>query len=154
MILKTLFVVLLALGVQAKEEMKDGKKVDLKAMATKFVSGGKIVEEDGDEFAVQTSKGTKVELELQKDGKIEEASGEKAMAGDVFTPTEGNLISLEKAADSLKKSGKMPTGEWSFEETNRHGWVYEFEGKEDNKNFDYSVSAKDGKIIRESRDLM
>lgn len=178
MITKTLIAVLFTLGAyaesntsakmkqegrEAKAEMKqEGREMkqdasEFKDKVVNYVSGAKVVEAHGDEYALQTPKGTKVEVELNRDGSIDEASGKAAVSGDVFTPSaiEGKeMISLEKATESLKRSGKMPTGEWQFEKSWRHGYVYEFEGKEDGKDHEYSVRATDGKIVRDSRDLM
>lgn len=120
----------------------------IKENALKYVKEGKVVHEKANEVKVQTKAGTVVEVEFKNDGTLEEASG-KALDQDVFEPGNG-MISLKDARDSLKKAGKTPVGEWSFENSLTKGWNYEFEGFEDGKKMDYIVDAKNGKLI-ESR---
>lgn len=127
--------------------------VNLKDAATKMVPNAKIIKEDGNEFDLQTAKGTVVEVELNRDGTIDEASGDSVAGGDEFAPGAG-MMTLAQAAEALRKAGKNPTGDWSFEKSMMHGWMYEFEGMENGKKMEYGISAKDGKLVKEKRDLM
>lgn len=132
------------------EKVSEGK---MKESLTKLVPESKVVKQDGDEFEVSTAKQTIVEVEFNRDGTVEEASGDAAVAGDVFTPG-NNMITLQQAVDSLKKAGKTPKGDWSYKKSFTNGWVYEFEGVENGKDMEYAVSAKDGKIVKDNRDLL
>lgn len=123
----------------------------LKAKAAEFVPSSTFLAEDGDEFQFQTAKGTIVEVELNRDGSIDEASGDAALTGDVFVPG-GSLLSLSAAVESLKKSGKTTQGDWSFEKSTLNGWVYEFEGVEGGKKMEYVIDATAGKLIKAKRD--
>lgn len=124
----------------------------LKDAAVKMV-GGKLIKEDGDEYSIQTAKGTVVEVELNNDGTVDEASGDSVAGGDAFAPG-GGMLSLADAVAALKKAGKNPTGDWSYEKSMINGWVYEFEGVENGKSMEYAISAKDGKLVKDKRDLM
>lgn len=121
--------------------------------ALKYVPGAKVLRDDGYEFKLQTPKGTVVEVELNRDGSLDEASGKSIAAGDVFIPGEGR-ISLADALSALKKEGKVPRGEWSFEKSMLKGWVYEVEGMEDGKEMEYKIDAKTGKLVKASREIL
>ena len=129
------------------------EKAELKTVAQKMVNGAKVVKEDGKEFDLQTERGTIVEVELNADGTVDEASGNSALGGDAFAPG-GGLLSLNQAAEALKKAGKTASGDWSFDKSMRHGWVYEFEGIENGKSMEYGVSAKDGTLVKDRRDIL
>lgn len=116
--------------------------------ALKYVKEGKVVHEKENDFKIQTKSGSIVEVEFKNDGTLEEASG-KALDQDIFEPGNG-MISLKDAKDALKKAGKAPVGEWSFENSLTKGWNYEFEGFESGNKMDYVVDAKSGKLL-ESR---
>lgn len=120
----------------------------VKENALKYVKEGKVVHEKDNEVKVQTKAGTIVEVEFKNDGTLEEASG-KALDQDIFEPGNG-LISLKDAREALKKAGKTPVGEWSFDNSLTKGWNYEFEGFENGSKIDYVVDAKNGKLL-ESR---
>ena len=113
--------------------------------AVKYVPGGKVVQEKAEEVKIQTPAGTIVEVEFDRAGKFEEASGD-SVENDVFVPGEG-LLSLKDAVDSLKKAGKTPVGDWSLDSSLIRGWHYEFEGFENGKKMDYVLDAKTGKLI-------
>ncbi len=126
---------LLATSVQAKTDY------------SKFVPGGKIVEQSKIDIKIKTKAGTNIEIGIDDDGEMEEASGTAAHKGDEFEP--GNkLVSLKVAVDNLVKAGKTVQGEWIFEENEEGEWIYDIEGEENKKPVDYIVSAKDGKLLK------
>lgn len=122
-----------------------------KETAAQYVPGGTLVKEDGNEFDFKTSKNTIVEVELNSDGTVDEASGDLAHEGDVFNPG-NNHLTLEAAVAALKKAGKNPTGDWSYEKSVVRGWVYEFEGNENGTKMEYVISATDGKLLKDKKD--
>lgn len=115
------------------------------------VPGGSVVKHEKNDYDIETPGKTIVEVELTKDGAIDEASGDASHNGDVFVPGDGR-ISLTEAVEALKKAGKTPTGDWSFEKKLTGGWVYEFDGTDKDQRMEYEVSAKDGKILSEKKD--
>ncbi len=112
-----------------------------------LVPQGKIVELKHDEKKVQTTAGTIVEIEYRMTGDLKEASGDAALGGDVLEPA-GGLLTLHAATEIMKNAGKTIQGDWSFEKSFIHGWVYEFEGSENNQKMDYLLDAKTGKILK------
>ncbi|WP_413584547.1 PepSY domain-containing protein [Bdellovibrio sp. HCB274] len=118
---------------------------------TKIVPAGNIVKQDGHEYKLTTAKNTLMEVEFNRDGTIDEASGDAAGAGDVLVPGEGRKT-LEEVIKSLSVAGKKASGDWSFKKSYMHGWVYEVEGFEEGKKMEYLVSAKDGSLIKEKKD--
>lgn len=118
--------------------------------ALKFVPGGKIVQEKAEEVKVQTPAGSVVEVEFDRGGKFEEASGD-SVDNDIFVPGNG-ILSLKDAVAALKKDGKSPVGEWSLDDSVLKGWHYEFEGFENGKKMDYVVDAKTGKLTDSKAD--
>lgn len=115
--------------------------------AVKLVPGGKILSQKPDEIQVTTKAGTVVEIGLDADGEMEEASGSAADKGDVFEPGE-KMISLKGAVEALKRAGKTLQGEWTFEENEEGDWVYDFEGVEKKAAVDYIVNATNGKLLK------
>lgn len=112
---------------------------------TSIVPNGEVIQEKEREFKVRTKAGTVVEVEFERNGEFEEASG-KAPDKDVLNPGKG-LITLSKAYDSLKATGKNATGDWTLEKSFIKGWVYEFEGFEAGKEVDYLINAENGKFL-------
>ena len=110
-----------------------------------LVPEGTIAQEKEREFKVRTKAGSIVEVEFERNGKFEEASG-KSPDKDVLVPGNG-LITLASATDVLKKQGKVASGDWSLENSFIKGWVYEFEGFEKGKEVDYLIDAKSGKFL-------
>ncbi len=118
-----------------------------KANPAALVPGGKISEQTKAEIHITTAAGTVIDIELDMDGELEEASGNAAEKGDIFEPGD-KLVSLKVAVEQLKKAGKTLQGEWTFEETDEHGWVYDIEGVEKKAPVDYIVSAESGKLLK------
>lgn len=118
--------------------------------ALKYVPGAEVLEEKGDEVKLKTASGTVVEVEFDRSGKLDEASG-KSVEKDVFVPGD-SLISLADASKALTKEGKKPVGEWSLDDSLVRGWHFEFEGYENGKKFEYLVDAKSGKLLKSKAD--
>lgn len=113
--------------------------------ALKYIPGGKVVSEKADEVKVQGPNGTIIEIEFNRSGKFDEASGD-SVEQDVFVP--GNdILSLKEAVAALKKEGKSAVGEWSIDNSMIRGWYYEFEGFEEGKKMDYTIDGKSGKLL-------
>lgn len=89
-----------------------------------IIPDGKVVEVKKHEKKIETPAGTIVEIEYTMTGEFKEAS------------------------DVMKNAGKTISGDWSLEKSFVHGWVYEFEGFENNAKMDYLVDAKTGKLIK------
>lgn len=89
---------LIVLGSSAFAAKKDNNK----ETALKYVPGATVAKEDGNDYDLKTAKNTLVEIELNSDGTIDEASGDLAHEGDVFNPG-GKQLSLEAAVAALKK---------------------------------------------------
>lgn len=117
-----------------------------------MVPASKVLKTDGNEFDLLTPKNTVVEIELNRDGSLDEASGDFAQGGDVFIPSDGHLT-LANAVAALKAAGKTPSGDWSYEKSFLHGWVYKFEGSENGKTMKYLVNAENGRLVGDRRDL-
>ncbi len=151
--MRSLAIVLsLFLGITFQAQAKKASEAQIKESLNQFVPESKFLHKDGDEYKVTTAKQTIVEVEFDRDGKVDEASGDAVEGGDVFIPGRGNFT-LAQALDALKKSGKTPTGDWKYKKSFLNGWVYEFEGTENGKKMDYAVSAKDGALVVDRRDL-
>lgn len=123
---------------------------DLAKKALKYVPEGTVQMVERDEFTIKTKSGSIIEVELNRDGSLDEASGEMAQKDD-FVPGNG-LISLSQAVKALQKEGKTVEGEWSLDKDFLRDWEYEFEGVEDGKQYEYTVNAKTGKLIKSEAD--
>lgn len=124
-------------------------KSDMGKKALKYVPGGTIYSVEGDEVTIKTDTGF-IEVELNGDGSLDEASGEVAQK-DVFVPGNG-LISLSEAVKALQQEGKFAEGEWSLDKDFLRDWEYEFEGIEDGRPQEYSLNAQTGKLIKSEAD--
>lgn len=113
----------------------------------KLVPGGKVKSKTSFEIKVTTPQNTEVELGIDQEGELEEASGVAAEKGDVFVPGEKRLP-LSDIVASLKKAGKTLQGEWIFEQNDEGDWLYDLEGTENKKNVDFIVNAESGKLLR------
>lgn len=114
--------------------------------ALRYVPGGKVLSEQIDEVKVQTPMGGVIEVEFNRSGKFDEASGD-SVEQDVFAPENG-LLSLKDALAALKNAGKTAVGEWSIDHSLLAGWYYKFEGFEAGKKMDYTLDAKTGKLVK------
>ncbi|WP_413558346.1 PepSY domain-containing protein [Bdellovibrio sp. HCB209] len=150
--MKVLFV--LIAGIPAISLQAQAKKADdaqIRESLLKIVPEAKVVRQDGHEYKLTTVKQTLMEVEFNRDGSIDDASGDAAAAGDVFVPGNG-MLTLAQALESLNKAGKTPSGDWSYKKSFMHGWVYELEGFENGKKMEYLISAKDGALVKEKKD--
>ena len=140
------------LGMTLQAQAKKASEAQIKESLTQFVPESKFLHKDGHEYKVTTAKQTVVEVEFDRDGTVDEASGDAVEAGDMFVPGRGNY-NLAQAVEALKKAGKVPTGDWKYKKSFLNGWVYYFEGTENGKKMDYAVSAKDGALVVDRRDM-
>lgn len=125
-------------------------KVDLEKEALKLVPNGTVEMREGNEVKVKTAEGTRVEIEFNRDGTLDEASGDMAKK-DIFVPGNG-LISLKDAVAALEKAGKTPSGDWSLDKDMMRDWEYEFEGVENGREFEYRINAKTGQLVKSKQD--
>ena len=123
---------------------------DLGKEALKYVPDGKVELMEKDEVKVKTTQGTMVEVEFDRNGGLQEASGDFAQK-DNFVPGNG-LLSLKDAVAAITKNGKTVDGEWSLDKDFLRDWEYEFEGIENGKKFEYVVNAKTGKLLESKPD--
>lgn len=115
-----------------------------------WVPGGTRLAAHGDDLHFKTPAGTVVEIELDRAGNPDEASGDALISGDLLTPGEGRLDLAAIAARS-KALGLAPTGDWSLEL--EHGlWVYEIEGLMGDARWSVELDATSGEELRRKRD--
>lgn len=119
--------------------------------AMELVPKSVLTSESPSKKSFKTAKGTLVTLEYDPLGRLEDASGKSIDNGDVFTPGEGN-IDLQGAVASLKKAGKIPSGEWTYEKAFVYGWIYEIEGRENGQKMEYKIKAATGELISATAD--
>lgn len=115
-----------------------------------YVPDGKLVQSEKNEYKIQTPEGSVVEVEFNRKGELSEASGD-LVEKDVFVPGNG-LLSLDQALSAVQSQGKSPAGEWSLDYSMMRGWYYEFNEIVNGQEVEYTVSAKDGKILKEEID--
>lgn len=125
-------------------------KTDFGKNALKMVPGGTVESLDRDEVTVKTAAGTIMEIEFNRDGTLDEASGDMATKDD-FMPGNG-LLTLKDAVAALEKAGKKAEGEWSIDKDFMREWEYEFEGFENNQKYEYVINAKSGELLKSKRD--
>lgn len=116
-----------------------------------MVPGGKVSTHIGSDFSVRTEAGTKVTVEFNRKGELDEASGLNLGSGDIFEPGHG-LITLGSAAQLVEKLGHKVRGEWRLERDTEIGWFYELEGSHAQETRDYIVDAKKAQLIQESEE--
>lgn len=102
-----------------------------------MVPRSKVDLRQGRDFILKTMAGTKIRIELKRDGKLEDVSGENLNKGDELEPGDG-LISLSTAAQAI---GQKAEGNWSLELDPKLGWIYEV-------NHQFLVDAKSGKVLK------
>jgi uncharacterized membrane protein YkoI len=99
------------------------------------------------DFTVKTTAGTKIIIEFDRNGTLDEASGLNLGKGDIFEPGNG-LISLSSAAQVIHQQGVKVAPIWRLEKDPKHDWVYEFEEEVDERTVEHLVNARNGKIIK------
>ena len=119
---------------------------DLSDMALKFVPGGSVVELKKDEVKVKTPAGSLVEIEFDRKGELEEASGD-AIENDIFVPGK-SYKNLSEISKTLKDQGYQLTGDWSYESSFMKDWHYEVDAFKDGQNLEIEVDAKSGKMTK------
>lgn len=123
---------------------------DLKASALKYVPGGAVVELKKDEVKVKTPAGSLVEIEFNRNGELDEASGD-AIESDVFIP--GNdYKNLSEISKTLKDQGYQLSGDWSYESSFMKPWHYEVDAFKDGQSYEVEIDAKTGKILKSKID--
>jgi hypothetical protein len=111
-----------------------------------MVPHGQISQKIGQDFFVKTKAGTKVTIEFDRTGILDEASGLNLGKGDIFEPGNG-LLALESVAKALQHKGHHILGEWRLEKDSKQGWVYELAGLKEEETVNYIVNAKSSKLI-------
>ncbi len=111
-----------------------------------MVPHGEVSQKIGQDFFVKTRAGTKVMIEFDKAGILDEASGLNVGKGDIFEPGNG-LMALESIAKSLENKGHHIQGEWKLEKDSKLGWVYELSGLKEEENIYYYVNAQNAQLI-------
>jgi uncharacterized membrane protein YkoI len=112
-----------------------------------MVPHGEISRKIGKDYSVKTQSGTKVMIEFDHAGNLDEASGLNLGTGDIFEPGNG-LITLGSAAQLLKGAGHNVKGEWRLEHDPKYKWIYELESLTNDEKNDFLVDAKSGKLIK------
>lgn len=123
---------------------------DLKVSALKYVPGGAVVELKKDEVKVKTPTGSIVEIEFNRNGELDEASGD-AIESDVFIPG-NNYKNLSEISKMLKDQGYQLTGDWSYESSFMKSWHYEVDALKDGQSLELEVDAKTGKMTKSKID--
>jgi uncharacterized membrane protein YkoI len=83
------------------------------------------------------------ELVFDDKGVLEEAYGKAAGKGDNFVPGQ-KMLPLDEIIKKL--TGKTIQGEWIFEQNANGDWVYDIEGRENDKDVDYIINAETGAV--------
>ena len=94
---------------------------------------------------METVGKTQIELVFDDKGVLEEAYGKAAGKGDNFVPGQ-KMLPLDEIVKKL--AGKTLQGEWIFEQNANGDWVYDIEGRENNKDVDYIINAETG-VVKE-----
>lgn len=115
--------------------------------ALTMVPKGQIFQNNFREVVVRTTTGTKIKLEFDRNGTLQEASGLNLNRGDEFEPGIG-LITLSTAAHKVVKSGHKVRGDWNLEKDFQWGWVYELIEEEHDRKIFHIVNAKTGKLLK------
>ncbi len=111
-----------------------------------MVPHGEIFQKQGADYSVKTKAGTKVTIEFDRTGMMDEASGLNLGSGDSFEPGDG-LMALDSVAKSLTAKGHHLRGYWKLENDSKLGWVYELAGMKDEENINYVVNARSSLLI-------
>ncbi len=114
-------------------------------LVKELVPQAKIVSESPESIKVETIAKTQIELVFDDKGVLEEAFGKAAGKGDNFVPGQ-KMLPLDEIVKKL--AGKTLQGEWIFEQNVNGDWVYDIEGRENNKDVDYIINAETG-VVKE-----
>lgn len=112
-----------------------------------MVPRGQISRKIGKDYHVKTLAGTKITLEFDQSGNLDEASGLNLGKGDVFEPGLG-LLAIDSVAKTLQLKGHTISGEWKLEKDAKLGWVYELTGLHSQESLGYLVDAKNSELLR------
>ena len=112
-------------------------------LVKELVPQGKIVSESPESIKVETTGKTQIELVFDDKGVLEEAYGKAAGKGDNFVPGQ-KMLPLDEIIKKL--TGKTIQGEWIFEQNTNGDWVYDIEGRENDKDVDYIINAETGAV--------
>ena len=112
-------------------------------LVKELVPQGKIVSESPESIKVETVGKTQIELVFDEKGVPEEAYGKAAGKGDNFVPGQ-KMLPLDEIIKKL--TGKTIQGEWIFEQNTNGDWVYDIEGRENDKDVDYIINAETGAV--------
>jgi hypothetical protein len=112
-------------------------------LVKELVPQGKIVSESPESIKVETVGKTQIELVFDDKGVLEEAYGKAAGKGDNFVPGQ-KMLPLDEIIKKL--TGKTIQGEWIFEQNANGDWVYDIEGRENDKDVDYIINAETGAV--------
>ncbi len=137
--MKIIIMLILCTKVWAFEEVND-------QISLSMVPRGKIVEKERRYYKIKTRSGTRISVELYRNGNLEEASGRNLNGGDDFEPGQG-LISLSTAAKFAIIPGTQLNGRWILDEDKKLGWIYEFYGEQKGTDLEILVNARTGKMI-------
>jgi len=116
----------------------------------KFVPGGEVLREKKNEYDIKTPNATVVEVELTSMGNLDEAEGD-SIEKDVFTPGEGQKT-LAQIAKIIKDQGYTLKGDWNYDSQILGGKVYEVDALKDGKEWELTLDASNGSIIKEEMD--
>jgi hypothetical protein len=119
---------------------------DLKASSLKYVPGGSVVELKKDEVKVKAPAGSVIEIEFNRNGELDEASGD-AIESDIFIPGNG-YKNLSEISKTLKDQGYQFSGDWSFESSFMKSWHYEVDAIKEGQTYEVEIDAKTGKITK------
>ena len=112
-----------------------------------MVPHGEIFQKNGADYSVKTKAGTKVTIEFDRTGIMDEASGLNLGSGDTFEPGNG-LMALDSVAKALTGKGHHLMGVWKLENDSKLGWIYELAGLKDEENINYVVNAQSSHLIK------
>lgn len=112
-----------------------------------MVPRGEVAVKRGNDYAVRTQAGTKIMVEFNRGGELDEASGLNSDTGDIFEPGNG-LITLSSAAQVAEREGHKIKGEWRLENDPTLGWIYELEGRYGEESLEYVVNARTAQLIK------
>ena len=112
-----------------------------------MVPHGVVAQKTGDDYVVKTKSGTKVMIEFDRSGKLDEASGLNLDRGDIFEPGDG-LMTLGSVAQMIKKMTPFTPSLWKLEKDSQIGWFYELTSVTEDEPVSFLINAKTAKLIK------